>query len=96
MTSTDIVKGRKTNDYEHFEKGIIYMKILKREVVEKSGEEETKSMPHAPVLLAKSIPCELLSFRTDLSKSHSTKMYIKIFNNIAIIISKDSYVSVEN
>ena len=30
MTSTDIVKGRKTNDYEHFEKGMIYMKILKR------------------------------------------------------------------
>ena len=53
-------------------------------------------MPHAPVLLAKSIPCELLSFRTDLSKSHSTKIYIKIFNNIAIFISKDSYVSVEN
>jgi hypothetical protein len=73
--------------YENFEKG---------EVVEKSGEEETKSMPHAPVLLAKSIPCELLSFRTDLSKSQSTKMYIKIFNNIAIFISKDSYVSVEN
>ena len=24
------------------------MKILKKEVVEKRGEEETKSMPHAP------------------------------------------------
>jgi hypothetical protein len=35
----------KTNDYENFEKGMIYMKILK-----KGGEEETKSMPHAPVI----------------------------------------------
>jgi hypothetical protein len=35
----------KTNDYENFEKEMIYMKILK-----KGGEEEeTKSMPHAPV-----------------------------------------------
>ena len=30
MTSTDIVKWKKTNDYEHFEKGMIYMKILKK------------------------------------------------------------------
>ena len=30
MTSTDIVKWRKTNDYENFEKGMI-MKILKKE-----------------------------------------------------------------
>jgi hypothetical protein len=31
---------------------MIYMKILKKGgVVEKRGEEETKSMPHAPVLL---------------------------------------------
>jgi hypothetical protein len=30
MTSTDIVKGRKTKDYENFEKGMIYMKILKK------------------------------------------------------------------
>jgi hypothetical protein len=30
----------KTNDYENFEKGMIYMKIW---------EEETKSMPHASV-----------------------------------------------
>jgi hypothetical protein len=31
---------------------MIYMKILKKGggVVEKRGEEETKSMPHAPVL----------------------------------------------
>jgi hypothetical protein len=42
----------KTNDYENFEKGMFYMKILKKGggVVEKRGEEETKSMPHAPVL----------------------------------------------
>ena len=30
MTSTDIVKWRKTNDYENFEKGMIYMNILKK------------------------------------------------------------------
>jgi hypothetical protein len=41
----------KTNDYENLEKGMIYMKILKKGgVVEKRGEEETKSMPHAPVV----------------------------------------------
>jgi thioredoxin-related protein len=41
----------KTNDYENFEKGMIYMKILKKGgVVGKRGEEEAKSMPHAPVL----------------------------------------------
>jgi hypothetical protein len=41
----------KTNDYENFEKGMIYMKILKKGggAVEKRREEETKSMPHAPV-----------------------------------------------
>ena len=46
----------KTNDYENFEKGMIYMKILKKKggVVEKRGEEETKSMPHAPVATTKS------------------------------------------
>jgi hypothetical protein len=30
MTFTDIVKCRKTNDYENFKKGMIYMKILKK------------------------------------------------------------------
>ena len=30
MTSTDIVKWRKTNDYENFEKRIIYMKFWKK------------------------------------------------------------------
>ena len=31
---------------------MIYMKILKKGgVVEKRGEEETKSMPHAPVIV---------------------------------------------
>ena len=30
MTSTDIVKWRKRNDYENFEKVMIYMKILKK------------------------------------------------------------------
>jgi hypothetical protein len=39
--------------FENFEKGMIYMKFLKKGggVVEKRGEEETKSMPHAPVLI---------------------------------------------
>ena len=42
---------KKTNDYENFEKGMIYMKILKKGgIVEKRGEEETKSMPRAPVI----------------------------------------------
>jgi hypothetical protein len=46
----------KTNDYENFEKGMIYMKILKKGgIVEKRGEEETKSMPHAPVVLMRLI-----------------------------------------
>ena len=59
MTSTDIVKCRKTNDYENFEKGMIYMKILKKGgVVEKRGEEETKFMPHAPVLQTTECKCE--------------------------------------
>ena len=39
----------KTNDYENFEKGMIYMKILKKGGSREKGEEETKSMPHAPV-----------------------------------------------
>ena len=42
----------KTNDYENFEKGMIYMKILKKGGgggggSREKGEEETKSMPHA-------------------------------------------------
>jgi hypothetical protein len=43
--------GEKTNDYENFEKGMIYMKILKKGGggSREKGEEETKSMPHAPV-----------------------------------------------
>jgi hypothetical protein len=45
MMSTDIVKWRKTNDYENFEEGMINMKILKKGGNrEKRGEEETKSM----------------------------------------------------
>jgi hypothetical protein len=41
----------KTNYYENFEKGMIYMKILKKGgVVEKRGEEVAKSMPHVPVI----------------------------------------------
>jgi hypothetical protein len=45
-----MAKEEKTNDYEKLEKGMMYMKIVKKGgVVEKRGEEETKSMPHAPV-----------------------------------------------
>jgi prenyltransferase beta subunit len=51
MTSTDILKWRKTNDYENFEKGMIYMKILKKVGSREKGEEEPKSMPHAPVIM---------------------------------------------
>ena len=51
MTSTDILKWRKTNDYENFEKGMIYMKILKKVGSREKGEEEPKSMPHAPVVM---------------------------------------------
>ena len=42
----------KTNDYENFEKGMIYMNILKKGGggSREKGEEETKSMPHAPVI----------------------------------------------
>jgi hypothetical protein len=42
----------KTNDYDNFEKGMIYMKILKKKGGgnREKGEEETKSMPHAPVV----------------------------------------------
>ena len=51
----------KTNDYENFEKEMIYMKILKKGgVVEKRGEEETKSKPHAPVdTLGTRLACNL-------------------------------------
>jgi hypothetical protein len=43
----------KTNDYENFEKGKIYMKILKKGGGSREkGGEETKSMPHAPVAIA--------------------------------------------
>jgi hypothetical protein len=45
----------KTKDYENFEKGMIYMKILK-----KRGEEETKSMPHAPVVFLITHECDYI------------------------------------
>jgi hypothetical protein len=72
----------KTNDYENFEKGMIYMKILKkRGVVEKRGEEEAKSMPHAPVItimikmFLKGNPCYVFVSEHKTSKekfSHSS------------------------
>jgi hypothetical protein len=65
----------KTNDYENFEKGMICMEILKKGgVVEKMGEEETKSMPHAPVIQG------TVSFRfrfvSLISKNTHTTFYI--------------------
>jgi hypothetical protein len=40
----------KRNDYENCEKGTIYMKNLKKGGGSREkGEEEAKSMPHAPV-----------------------------------------------
>jgi len=50
----------KTNDYKNFEKGMIYMKILKkRGGSREKGEEETKSMPHAPVTIKPQLrPCK--------------------------------------
>ena len=73
----------KTNDYENFEKGMIYMKILKKEgVVEKRGEEETKSMPHAPVVitctkycLKMALTCTIYenNFKSEVMKSNNQK-----------------------
>ena len=66
MTSTDIVKWRKTNDHENFEKGMIYMKILKRgRGSRERGEEETKSMPHAPVVFIVNYMCIRLYGKED-------------------------------
>jgi hypothetical protein len=51
MTSTDIVKWRKTNDYENFEKGMINMKIWKKKggggSREKGGEGNEMHAPCA-------------------------------------------------
>ena len=40
----------KTNDYENFEKGMIYMKILKKGGQQRKGGGGNESMPHAPVV----------------------------------------------
>jgi hypothetical protein len=64
----------KTNDYENFEKGMIYMKILKKGgVVEKRGEEETKSMPHAPEVY-RLIQARQIKLQTGRNLKHQ-KMY---------------------
>ena len=65
----------KTNDYENFEKGMIYMKILKKGggVVEKRGEEETKSMPHAPVPSIKTtLGLSLVYFKRSYTYTYSS------------------------
>jgi hypothetical protein len=77
MTSTDIVKWRKRNDYEIF---------LKRGVVKKRGEEETKSMPCAllciTVLGHRIICCQI--FCDLLLKS----AFERIFNVMHLILVK--------
>jgi hypothetical protein len=66
----------KTNDYENFEKGMIYMKILKKGGGSREkGEEETKSMPHAPVTLPAEIIFSFLILMvvfTDFCSDNST------------------------
>ena len=45
MTSTDMVKGKKPTDYENFEKGMIYMKILKKSGGSRENEGRRKRNP---------------------------------------------------
>ena len=53
MTSTDIVKWRKNEWlWTFWKRNDLYENFEKRGVVEKRGEGETKSMPHAPVIPA--------------------------------------------
>jgi hypothetical protein len=66
----------KTNDYENFEKGMIYMKILK-----KGGEEETKSMPHAPVMII--IYSVSTFFRLIQYKREGMQLHFHISHHIA-------------
>jgi hypothetical protein len=62
----------KTNYYEHFEKGMIYMKILKKGgVVEKRGEEETKSFRKCDIDIAMSDSMALLDPDQFLGQSWS-------------------------
>ena len=50
MTSTDIVKWRKNEWlWKFWKRNDLYENFEKKGLVEKMGEEETKSMPHAPV-----------------------------------------------
>ena len=50
MTSTDIVKWKKNEWlWKFWKRNDLYENFEKRGVVEKRGEEERKSMPHAPV-----------------------------------------------
>jgi hypothetical protein len=73
----------KSNDYENFEKGMIYMKILKKGgggVVEKRGEEVTKSMPHAPVIFSR---------RTmSLSICSMVQLYIGVQGSVVELVIK--------
>jgi hypothetical protein len=72
MTSTDIVKWRKRNDYENFEKEMIYMKIFKKGgVVEKRGGVGNEI--HAPCACGLQIMC-LSHF---LIKSAETSKFLR-------------------
>ena len=56
VTSTDIVKWRKNEWlWKFWKRNDLYENFEKRGVVEKRGEEETKSMPHAPVVLVEKL-----------------------------------------
>ena len=53
MTSTDIVERRKNEWlWKFWKRNDLYENFEKRRVVEKRGDEEAKSMPHAPVGLS--------------------------------------------
>jgi hypothetical protein len=56
-----LLNEEKTNDYEHFEKGMIYMKILKKGgVVEKGGGGNEI---HAPCACELDRNCVWISFK---------------------------------
>ena len=80
----------KTNDYEKFEKEWFIWKFWKRGgVVEKRGEEETKSMPHAPVVLWANFCSFFLFFFNNLCVvSVCNESSFSIFFNLWV---RDSY-----
>jgi hypothetical protein len=68
----------KTNDYENFEKGIIYMKILKKGgVVEKRGRRKRNP---CPMRLWTTPTCLLCCFMIYRSKNYFALTYILIYS----------------